>query len=992
MYCSETIKTMTDSSTDEEQYIDPDTNRPLSQKETTLAKRLYKEYKEDHTTEISFSNYLTDVYFQDTDTDGGKVQHILPLADSSSSSGEDGFYVLSTSKQTSIEGWMYRQGRYESLMKEHVQWTIDLLLGLVGESQARQKEAITNLITNKKIWVAIMVEKGVSSALADQWYRQGSENDGLGTGIFLEHSLAAKTVFEHARISATNELILDPVGEDAAELLYGANTDSVIVFWRKAANLEIGESWKSHLDCTVKYATQLLIAQGNQDNEQFVDATEKCIEQAGTVGSMIDVAMSDVQVGTSIGSNQAIINSGMFASTDILVGDRNKSILEVLAANEETKDLATIIRSMPKDAMIYDVLRAHKDDPVVIRGKLVKGVTFFAPTSAALRRSGIRKRLMENQVARLLLFHVVPQSVALNIENPRNFPDARNLPPAPLHLLPSANDRTLADLTVTGREGEWLVNDANVVQANVPAKNGFIHLIDKVLEIPAKVSANSMLDNDVPVIESGPRHGKHIHANVPVIESKRNARALMDVPVIESKRYEPKGISFSSKGSDSPKILESKRGQNRSPFLTENRSRVLESKRGQREIQRVEKRVSATEDLCRKGKGLGLSFLDQIAMDEGFSVSSHHNHNHNHNHDHDHKKEKKKEKKKKKNKNKTHTNKEIGIREQSTIVYTSKRIASYVADPDELSETFSDKDRLKKFMQELNEVVDSLESGMDLAECETAYSMIDYRKLSEMSQDDRVRFVISVDSLSRLLEEHGYEGPIATSFIEANFLDVFRGLPGAIHSYITSFTKRTKDWPRLYTLIEEDTVNMTNEMIDQIVKERKDALVRITELARMGRIILQDLKTASIALGSTATLQFEVMMDRFKDLFPSAASNSIQSSVDLGFPERFTSRGRVKRGLLAHTKEMAKEIIEADRAFKNAANARKISSRVMELFGYNEVASDTKPRIGPKNEQGIVAFGQMCASMLFTLYSTEKFPSSAVRESVWPIIRPLLSL
>ena len=100
--------------------------------------------------------------------------------------------------------------------------------------------------------------------------------------------------------------------------------------------------------------------------------------------------------------------------------------------------------------------------------------TVFAPTDAAFAKlpAGTVESLLANpqKLAAILTFHVVPGKVLAGDVVKAN----------------GAKPKTVngQSLDVVVREGRVLVNGANVIQADVMASNGVIHVIDTVL-IPA---------------------------------------------------------------------------------------------------------------------------------------------------------------------------------------------------------------------------------------------------------------------------------------------------------------------------------------------------------------------------------------------------------------------------------------------------------------------------------------------------------------------------
>jgi uncharacterized surface protein with fasciclin (FAS1) repeats len=104
--------------------------------------------------------------------------------------------------------------------------------------------------------------------------------------------------------------------------------------------------------------------------------------------------------------------------------------------------------------------------------------TVFAPTDAAFAKlpAGTVENLLANpdKLAKILTFHVVPGKVMA-----ADILKAKGATPT------TANG---AKLDVVARDGQVLVNGANVVTADVAASNGVIHVIDTVLLPPASAT------------------------------------------------------------------------------------------------------------------------------------------------------------------------------------------------------------------------------------------------------------------------------------------------------------------------------------------------------------------------------------------------------------------------------------------------------------------------------------------------------------------------
>ena len=97
--------------------------------------------------------------------------------------------------------------------------------------------------------------------------------------------------------------------------------------------------------------------------------------------------------------------------------------------------------------------------------------TLFAPTDDAFAFDGTLEELLADpaQLESLLLYHVVPGEY-----------------PAADLVTELARNRRGSDLPVTV-EGETMVGDAIVVETDIIAGNGVIHVIDQVLSLPERL-------------------------------------------------------------------------------------------------------------------------------------------------------------------------------------------------------------------------------------------------------------------------------------------------------------------------------------------------------------------------------------------------------------------------------------------------------------------------------------------------------------------------
>lgn len=104
-----------------------------------------------------------------------------------------------------------------------------------------------------------------------------------------------------------------------------------------------------------------------------------------------------------------------------------------------------------------------------------ENLTVFAPTDEAFAKlpAGTVESLLKpenkDQLVAILSYHVLPRKLA-----------AGQIPRGPIHVrtIKKGGDRTLA---IKSRGGKVTVDNATVIQANIMADNGIIHVIDSVM-------------------------------------------------------------------------------------------------------------------------------------------------------------------------------------------------------------------------------------------------------------------------------------------------------------------------------------------------------------------------------------------------------------------------------------------------------------------------------------------------------------------------------
>jgi len=144
------------------------------------------------------------------------------------------------------------------------------------------------------------------------------------------------------------------------------------------------------------------------------------------------------------------------------------------SANSETMASKDIVDTAASAGQFQTLLAAAKAADLVDTLKSPGPLTVFAPTDAAFAAlpAGTVDNLLkpENkaQLVKVLTYHVVAGKVTA----------------AEVVKLDSAKTVEGAPVAINAAGGKVMVNDAQVVQADVGASNGVIHVIDKVLLPP----------------------------------------------------------------------------------------------------------------------------------------------------------------------------------------------------------------------------------------------------------------------------------------------------------------------------------------------------------------------------------------------------------------------------------------------------------------------------------------------------------------------------
>ena len=153
----------------------------------------------------------------------------------------------------------------------------------------------------------------------------------------------------------------------------------------------------------------------------------------------------------------ALLMSGMAFTT---MASQSKDIVDTAVANGSFKTLAAALQA----AGLVETLKGAGP------------FTVFAPTDAAFAKlpAGTVETLLKpenkDQLRRVLTYHVVPGKVTT----------------ADVSKMSSAKAVSGDTLKIAAKNGKVMVNNANVVTADVGASNGVIHVVDTVILPPQK--------------------------------------------------------------------------------------------------------------------------------------------------------------------------------------------------------------------------------------------------------------------------------------------------------------------------------------------------------------------------------------------------------------------------------------------------------------------------------------------------------------------------
>ena len=233
------------------------------------------------------------------------------------------------------------------------------------------------------------------------------------------------------------------------------------------------------------------------DNEEGKAALTDILLYHVYSGSVAAADVTDGMTATMVNGDDATFTVG----DGVMINDANVILADVMASNGIIHVIDKVL--MPP-ADIFDIPTTAQGTGIhdslvaaVIQAELLTTLqgdgpfTVFAPTDQAFADAGIDLAALDNEDGKaaltdILLYHVVSGSVASSAVTDGMTAAAVN------------GD----DLTFSVGEGV-MVNDANVILADVMATNGIIHVIDKVLMPPANAPDTTGCDAVIGIDESG---------------------------------------------------------------------------------------------------------------------------------------------------------------------------------------------------------------------------------------------------------------------------------------------------------------------------------------------------------------------------------------------------------------------------------------------------------------------------------------------------------
>ena len=191
------------------------------------------------------------------------------------------------------------------------------------------------------------------------------------------------------------------------------------------------------------------------------------VPASGVTDCLSADAVNGQPLSFTVGDSGVMVNDANVITTDVITSNGLIHVIDkVLTPTDTPRDIPRTAQCTGShDSLVAAVVQAELLTTLQGAGPF----TVFAPTDQAFTDAGIDLAALDTPEGKqtlsdILLYHVVPSSVPSSAVTDCMLADAANTQP----------------LSFTVGNGV-MVNDANVIQADVMASNGIIHVIDKVL-------------------------------------------------------------------------------------------------------------------------------------------------------------------------------------------------------------------------------------------------------------------------------------------------------------------------------------------------------------------------------------------------------------------------------------------------------------------------------------------------------------------------------
>ena len=191
------------------------------------------------------------------------------------------------------------------------------------------------------------------------------------------------------------------------------------------------------------------------------------VPASGVTDCLSADAVNGQPLSFTVGDSGVMVNDANVITTDVITSNGLIHVIDkVLTPTDTPRDIPRTAQCTGShNSLVAAVVQAELLTTLQDAGPF----TVFAPTDQAFTDAGIDLAALDTPEGKqtlsdILLYHVVPSSVPSSAVTDCMLADAANTQP----------------LSFTVGNGV-MVNDANVIQADVMASNGIIHVIDKVL-------------------------------------------------------------------------------------------------------------------------------------------------------------------------------------------------------------------------------------------------------------------------------------------------------------------------------------------------------------------------------------------------------------------------------------------------------------------------------------------------------------------------------